>query len=271
MYLTHSVRILPMAQGTREQITSAIQSNCGKIKNLVFAILIAKNKLITLVKMKKCSIHPADLRIIFNLVECSENFKNGENWIPICLPKFDATGYLYTYLSYVSEDCDACLLLMSVEAGAFETLSNAKSKITDKLRRSNCLEAINEAMSYKGINLKAISIPEIRHFIYKSKSNAQLLCSEITVPYNSAGEFERLRSIYCDAHHNMHNTTRPLKLIYEMKEKEIILAWITTGYELYVVLEPLIDKNNVISAVNKLLKWIKKEESLLFILNAPHF
>lgn len=62
VFLTHSVRILPLNSTVRDSITSAIQSNCSKIKNLVFAVLIANNKLIALVRMKKYYIHPADLR-----------------------------------------------------------------------------------------------------------------------------------------------------------------------------------------------------------------
>lgn len=46
---------------------------------------------------------------------------------------------------------------------------------------------------------------------------------------------------------------------------------VTQGYELFAVFEPLIDKITVINLVNKLLKWIKKEEDYLFILNAPSF
>lgn len=271
MFLTHSVRILPMSHSVRDNITSAIQNNCSKIKNLVFAILIAKNKLITSVRMKKYCIHPADLRIIFNLVECSESFKSAESWTPICLPKFDSNGYLHAHISYLSDDCEACLLLMSVDKDMFFQLSDAKKKITEKLRRSNCFESINDAMKGKGINLRAIGIPEIRHFIYKCKSTAQLLCSEIVVPYNCPEQFDRLRSLYYGIHNRIHSNSRPLKLIYEMKEMEIILAWVTVGYELFVTFEPIIDKSTAITLVNKLLKWIKKEENTLFIMNAPHF
>lgn len=62
IFLTHSVRILPLAAAVRESIVTAIQQNCSKIKNLVFAVLIANNKLIALIRMKKYFIHPADLR-----------------------------------------------------------------------------------------------------------------------------------------------------------------------------------------------------------------
>lgn len=95
-----------------------------------------------------------------------------------------------------------------------------------KLRRSNILKAINDAVNNK-VNLRTIGMAEIRHFLYKSKSNAQLLCSEITVPYNTAEEFHRLESLYYDVHHRIHSSSRPLKLIYEMHEKEIILAWVS--------------------------------------------
>ncbi|XP_039429304.1 vacuolar fusion protein MON1 homolog A [Culex pipiens pallens] len=270
-FMTHSVRILPLAPSVRETIIGAIQSNCAKIKNLVFAVLIANNKLIALVRMKKYFIHPADLRLIFNLIECSESFKSAESWTPICLPKFDSSGFLHAHVSYLAEDCQACLLLLSIERDVFFVLSEAKRKITDKLRRSNCLESINDAMHNKGIKLQNIGIPEIRHFVYKSKSNAQLLCSELTVPYSSLDQFKRLEGMYFELHHRIHNSGRPVKLIYQMQEKEILLAWVTQAYELFAAFEPTVHRNDVINLVNKLLKWIKKEENSLFILSAPTF
>lgn len=131
IFLTHSVRILPLASSVRDNIVSAIQSNCSKIKNLVFAILITKSKLIALVRMKKYVIHPADLRIIFNLVDSTESFKSSESWTPICLPKFDPNGFLHAHVSYLTEDCEACLFLMSTERDVFFDLQEAKKKITE--------------------------------------------------------------------------------------------------------------------------------------------
>jgi hypothetical protein len=63
---------------------------CVMFQNLVFAILLANNQLITLVCMKKYFIHPADLHLILNLVNSSESLKAAESWTPICLPKFDS-------------------------------------------------------------------------------------------------------------------------------------------------------------------------------------
>jgi hypothetical protein len=40
-------------------------------------------------------------------------------------------------------------------------------------------------------------------------------------------QFERLENLYFDIHHRIHNIGRPLKLIYEMKENEIMFAWVS--------------------------------------------
>lgn len=186
--LTHSVLIFPMEASIRDSITSTIISNCSKTKDLVFAVLLAKNRLITLVRMKNCQMHTDDLRLIFNLVECTESFKSAESWTPICLPKFNANGFLHAYVSYLDDSCEACLFLMSVNIESFEELSKAKKNITEKLKKNNCFDAINNGMDWQGIPLKNIGIPETRHFLYKNKKNTQLICSEIRSPYDTLGE-----------------------------------------------------------------------------------
>lgn len=273
-FLTNSIRVFPLPITVRSTIVNAIQSNCSKIKKLVFAVLIANNKLIALVRMKNYSIHPADLRLIFNLIECSESLKNSENWTPICLPKFDMNGYLHAHVSYLTDDCPACLLLMSVDRDAFHTLSEAKERITEKLRRSLCLQAINDELQ-QPYNVKlyqqVTNIPDLRHFLYKPKAAAQLLCPMLRHPYKSLPEFERLEAIYCSMLHRIHNNSRPLKLIYEVKEREVVLAWVTATYELYAVFESIVDKATVIKNVDKLIKWIEKEYDVYFIRNHATF
>lgn len=123
--------------------------------------------------MKKYCMHPNDLHLIFNLVQSSESLKAAEIWTPLCLPRFDASGFLYGHVSYLSEDCQACLLLLTVERDAFFTLSEAKQKIVEKLRRGNCMEAINDSLAAKEESCTATGFPEVRHYLYKCKSTAQ--------------------------------------------------------------------------------------------------
>lgn len=86
--------------------------------------------------MKKFFIHPADLHLILNLVDSSESFKSAESWTPICLPKFDSNGFMHAHVSYLAEDCQACLLLLTVDRDVFFTLSEAKQVCIHKVNFS---------------------------------------------------------------------------------------------------------------------------------------
>lgn len=97
------------------------------------------------------------------------------------------------------------------------------------------------------------------------------MCSDILSPYNTKESFERLEKMYFELHQGIHSNGRLLKLIFQARDKESLLVWVTQGYELFATFEPLVDKVTVIMLINKLLKWIKKEEDYLFILNAPSF
>ncbi|KAJ8944935.1 hypothetical protein NQ318_013083 [Aromia moschata] len=264
-----AVQCLSLATSIRDSISSTIVSACSKIKNLVFAILLADNKLITLVRMKKYYLHPADLHLIFNLVQASESLKNSESWTPLCLPHFDPSGFLYGHVSYLSEDCQACLLLLTVERDIFFTLSEAKQRIVEKLRRGNCLQAINESLNAKEDTCANAGFTELRHYLYKCKSTAQFYQPSLSPPYVLSKQ--RLIDLYKRAYQRLHCTTRPLKLLFERSSDEVILAWDTKGFELYIIFEPLIDTTSAISLVTKLLNWIKKKEERLFHLTSPTF
>ncbi|XP_046750307.1 vacuolar fusion protein MON1 homolog A [Diprion similis] len=266
-----AIKCLPLLPSMRDAITQTIVQTCGKIKNLVFAILLADNQLVTLVRMKKYFIHPADLHLIQNLVASSESFKTVESWTPICLPKFDSNGFMHGHVSYLAEDCQACLLLLTVDRDVFYSLSDAKQKIVEKLRRTNCLEAINESMNKASVTTAEIGLPEMRHVLYKCRSTAQFWSPGFQPPYTTDEDIERLLGLYQCLHHRLHAPNRPLKLIFQQLDKETMLAWVTSGFELYVTFEPLVTKPDAINSVSKLLKWIKKEEERLFILNSPTF
>jgi hypothetical protein len=89
--------------------------------------------------------------------------------------------------------------------------------------------------------------------------------------YSSADERERLNALYLSLQNRFHSASRPLKLCHLATSQEAVLGWLTQTFELYAVLAPHTSKLAVITAVNKLLRWVKKEEDRLFILTAPTF
>ncbi|XP_014678038.1 PREDICTED: vacuolar fusion protein MON1 homolog A-like [Priapulus caudatus] len=240
--------------------------------DLVFAIIIADKQLVTMVRMRKYSLHPVDLHLILNLVSSSTtSFQTGETWSPICLPKFDSSGYLYAHISYLDDKCNTCMLLLTVNRDEFFTLSECKKKVLERLQRYRCLEAIDVAIAEGGCRVSQIGIADLRHFIYKSRSTSQFVCAKYEAPYTIDAQWERLFSVYQRVHHRIHTTSRPLKILFYVGVHETILGWVTSGFELYATFSPLVTKPVAIAAVEKLLRWIKREEDRLFILKSLTF
>ncbi|CAI6339064.1 unnamed protein product [Periconia digitata] len=76
-------------------------------ENLLYGLLVASGKLVSVVRPKKHSLHPGDLQLIFNMLFEARGVKAGgaeENWIPLCLPGFNNTGYLYMHVSFLRLD-----------------------------------------------------------------------------------------------------------------------------------------------------------------------
>jgi len=111
-------------------------------------------------------MHPMDLHIIINLIDASESFKTAETWSPLCLPRFDSrcvlksshpellvksrkliitvsvftkyfSGFVHAHVSYLSDECQACLVLLTVDRESFFALSEAKQKIVEVFVFSN--------------------------------------------------------------------------------------------------------------------------------------
>ena len=61
----------------------------------------------------------------------------------------------------------------------------------EKLRRTNCLEAINESMNKTSITTAEIGLPEIRHILYKCRTTAQFWSPGFQPPYSTDEEIER--------------------------------------------------------------------------------
>ncbi|CAM1324116.1 MON1A (predicted), partial [Pycnogonum litorale] len=226
-------------------------------QNLVFAILIADGQLVTLVRMKKYFLHPADLHLVLNMVDATESFKSAESWTPICLPKFDSGGFLHGHISYIDESCPACLLLLTVDKDAFFTLAECRQKIVEKLKKHNVMAAINTSLNTKFYNINEIGITDLRHFMYKFKSLSQYTspCMK-RIPYHTDQESKRLFKRYQNLHHRVHSNARPLRILLHVGENETLLGWVTSTFELYATFEPLVTKMSAISAVNKIIKWV---------------
>jgi len=308
-------------------------------------VLIAGGRVITLVRPKKHSIHPSDLHLLLNTVHAPSIYNNSatSSWLPICLPKFNSTGFVNAYVNFVPRDGDlnsvpptstvaAATTSSSLPAvtggdkdrekppaftlesgngsepgsGGGEYGSTAGSllvqdpsttsiglvcvtgepdfdvirawgdNVIQRLEREGSLEAISNAIRSgdSAYSVSKLGIPGLRHFFYKSRSHVQVTGPEFEEPYEDLQERRRLITLYQlihDALHGKSGQETTLKLQYLRTEKEGVLGWITQPFELYATLSPILPKSAVIGAANAVVKWVKKEESKLFLRDAPVF
>lgn len=94
----------------RKSHRQAIDNTLLKVKseNLLYGLIVAGGRLVSVVRPKRHSLHPGDLQLIFNMLFEAGGVKagGGESWIPLCLPGFNKNGYLYMFVSFLSSKND---------------------------------------------------------------------------------------------------------------------------------------------------------------------
>ncbi|KAG2219483.1 hypothetical protein INT45_010403 [Circinella minor] len=265
-FMLSALQVLRLNKSVREQVGSIISN--GRVKDLLYAMIVANGRLVTLLRPRRHSLHPSDLHLLFNMLTGSTTFHTAESWTPLCLPKFNSKGFLHAYICYIAKDVS--IVMISTDKDRFFELSEWKSSITETMKKKEVLDHITEA-SDQLYTTETVGAPGLLHFLYKSKIHVQFTCPGFTGPYIEDMNQKRLYKLYQHVYDRMHCRARPLKLYYHDSEQEIILGWITSSFELYVVFKHGTSKPNIISSANQLLRWIKKNEDSLFILDSPVF
>lgn len=100
--LLSALECLKLRKSHRNNINNTLLKT--RSENLLYGLIVASGKLVSVVRPKKHSLHPGDLHLIFNMLFEAGSVKagGGENWIPLCLPGFNNTGYLYMYVSFLN-------------------------------------------------------------------------------------------------------------------------------------------------------------------------
>ncbi|KAH6637694.1 vacuolar fusion protein mon1 [Boeremia exigua] len=100
--LLSALECLKLRKSHRNTINNTLLKT--RSDHLLYGLIVASGKLVSVVRPKKHSLHPGDLHLIFNMLFEAGSVKagGGENWIPLCLPGFNNTGYLYMYVSFLN-------------------------------------------------------------------------------------------------------------------------------------------------------------------------
>ncbi|KAJ6508533.1 vacuolar fusion protein MON1 [Mycena sanguinolenta] len=300
---TSSLHCLRLEASIRKRAAEALVPP-SKMKDILYVVLVARGQVITIVRPKKHSIHPADIHILLNTIHAPSILDSpaSASWIPVCLPKFNPTGFVNAYISFPRKDdgleaeqqalensvatlrprysqhtLDSGIGLICISgSGDFETIRNWCDSATEKMESEGTLDLIASAfrLGQTEYSVAELGIPGLRHFLFKSRSQVQITCPTFEDPYDDVDERRRLTTLYQiihDAIHAKSGQDATLKLQYIRSEKESVMGWITQPFELYVTLSPRLPKSAAVGAANAVARWVKKEESRLFLRDAPVF
>ncbi|KAB8342991.1 hypothetical protein FH972_022585 [Carpinus fangiana] len=270
---------------------------------LLYGLVVADGRLAAVVRPKKHSLHPGDLHLIFNMLFEADSVRagGGENWIPLCLPGFNNTGYLYMYVSFIDpetgspredieqpldgrkRDNEIAVLLISANREAFDEMREMRDKVVDQLQANGSLAHIRRAiangrssctsiLNTNKADTKGADTPApIAHFLYKSRANVQFVMPSAGPLFSSTVSWRRLISLYARLQGALHGKTTHLKVVHVVTGGASALAWTTPTFEVYVVAGPRAGKHVLAKAAMGVVQWARREEERLFVVGGAVF
>jgi hypothetical protein len=268
--------------------------------NLLYGLIVAAGRLVSVVRPKKHSLHPGDLQLIFNMLFEAGNIKagGGENWIPLCLPGFNNTGFLYMYVSFfnasekpstpttsttnerpttslssdIHHNDELAIVLISANKEAFFEMRKMRDDLVSQLESNSSMTHIRTAIQRGQASCSEI-IPGtvIRHFLYKSRGNVQFVMPSFAPTFPSLVTRRRLMTVYHHLHESIHSRTAHLRVQHCVTEDATALAWETPLFELYCIAGPQASRTSLAQGANRIVQWIRREEERVFIIGGAVF
>ncbi|KAL1361605.1 hypothetical protein AAHE18_03G016200 [Arachis hypogaea] len=267
----HAYTCLPLAYATRQAAGAILQDIADS--GVLFAILMCRHKVISLVGAQKASLHPDDMLLLANFVMSSESFRTSESFSPVCLPRYNPSAFLYAYIHYF--DADTYLMLLTTSSDAFYHLKDCRVRVELVLLKSNVLSEVQRSLLDGGMHvgdLPPIAQSGLWHFIYFSIYLDQYVSSEFPPSIKTPQQQKRLYRAYQKLFASMHDNGIGLhKTQFRRDENYVLLCWVTQDFELYAAFDPLADKASAIKTCNRVVQWIKDVENEFFLLGASPF
>ena len=145
--LLSALECLKIRKAHRQVINNTMLK--AKCDSLLYGLIVAGGRLVSVIRPRSHSLHPSDLQLIFNMLFEADGIKagGGENWIPMCLPGFNKNGYLYMYVSFLEtyenegvrksernesgKEDQVAILLISANKESFYKLRKMRDAIVD--------------------------------------------------------------------------------------------------------------------------------------------
>ena len=286
--LLSALECLKIRKSHRQVINNTLLK--ARVDDLLYGLIVAGGRLVSVVRPKKHSLHPGDLQLLFNMLFEADGIKagGGESWIPVCLPGFNNKGYLYMYVSFldtsgnnvheiqandeVAKEDTVAIILLSASKDSFESLRSMKQYLIGELNRNRSMQVIQKAVQNGRLAPTEI-VPGtvLHHFLYKSKGNVQFFMPSFSPQYETRRQRRQLMSLYHILHASVHVKHASVRVQHSMNIAFTALAWVTPMFELYCVAGPHSSRNALAQSANKVVQWVQREEERIFIIGGAVF
>jgi hypothetical protein len=281
-----ALECLKIRKSHRQAINNALLKT--KVSSLLYGLVVAGGRLVSVVRPKKHSLHPGDLQLLFNMIFEAEGIKagGGESWIPVCLPGFNSSGYLYMYVSFLdlrensgnaasetttTEQSVAIILISPNKEGFFE-MQEMRNSLVEQLEKNNSINIIKEAIDGgRPTTTDIVPGTVLHHLLYKSRANVQFTMSSYDPEFTSISRRRRLMSTYNNLHSSIHAKHAHVKVHHCISQSASSFAWVTPIFELYCVASPNANRNALAQSASKIVQWVQREEERLFIIGGAVF
>ncbi|KAH7364515.1 vacuolar fusion protein-like protein mon1 [Rhexocercosporidium sp. MPI-PUGE-AT-0058] len=289
--LLSALECLKIRKSQRHAINNTLLK--ARTDKLLYGLVVAGGRLVSVIRPKRHSLHPSDLLLIFNMLFEAGSIKagGGENWIPVCLPGFNNRGYLYMYVSFLSalddegeseerpstansssREDEIAVLLISADKESFYDLKQMRDEVVTQLQKNGSMEIIKTAVR-QGRPSTTDIVPgtPLRHFLYKSRANVQFTMPSLSPHFSSPLARRKLMTLYHNLHASTHAKHSHLKVLHCVSRDSISLAWTTPLFEFYCVAGPNASRAGLAQGANKVIQWVKREEERVFIIGGAVF
>lgn len=254
----------------------------AKTHSLLYGLIVAQGKLVSVLRPRRHSLHPGDLHLVFNMLFEADGIKKDldENWIPLCLPAFNPNGFVYAYVGFAYDNShqrsmgsadleweeDVALILISANRDSFFELQKMKRAVVTDLRQNGGLDSIRSAIIEGRPSITKIDPGSLsRHFLYKSRANVQYLASDYNSHFLLPWNRRKLYDLYHQLHGDLHSKHNRSKVLHRTAFECTSLAWMSASFELYLIAESGVSKATLGQSAAKIVQWAQSQEERLFI------
>lgn len=264
--------------------------------DLLFGLLLLEDKIISYMKPKNHDLTNEDLHTLLSTISASYKAiyreESADLWIPLCMPKFNSSGFLYLFIKkFKIGDCakPVTIALLSGSKNSFFDTKDVAEYIIHKIVKSKSLSKklsleFSQSGSMKDV-FKQLGITLIKHFIFKGKSYNQIYMDDI-FPASAYCDISMLKANCHILHFYSALATSKATIVKQGESNPKKLSytrwqlgdeWVTgfmladEKFEFYCLCGGLIQAQEIIDQSLRLVKWCQRYKRRLFVGNGVTF